>query len=57
MAHADVEELTGVDLEGADEVSVEVLNIWQVLGWFSSEEIMGIIKVEIYVFVCFKDEG
>ena len=56
-AHADVEEVTGVDLEGADEVSGEVLDIWKILGWFFSEEVKGIFQVSVNVVVGFKDEG
>ena len=32
VAHADIEEVTWVDLEAADEVSGEVLDVWKVFG-------------------------
>ena len=48
VAHADIEEVTRVDLEDADEVSGEVLDIWEILGWsiiedVFTEEVKGVI--------------
>ena len=42
-----------MDLEGADEVSGEVLDIWKILGCSFSEEFKGVFQVSVNVVVGF----